>query len=167
MSSLHEVMIQVNDSPESRRASGRPRRIGAFFDMDKTLISENSGSIYMKHRYAEGEIDTLTLLKAFGAYLQYKMGVLDLVVDFFGTSQRIADMHGRNLPTPKRIRSWCSYGSWRVHWVQRKSIHILDDNDDSHSSDSLFHSHFYRVQAPQHCPSSVHHLPNSFDFRLK
>ena len=75
-------------------------------------------------------------------------------------------MHGRNLPTPKRIRSWCSYGSWRVHWVQRKSIHILDDNDDSHSSDSLFHSHFYRVQAPQHYPSSVHHVPNGFDFWL-
>ena len=86
-------MIQVNDSPESRRASGRPRRIGAFFDMDKTLISENSGSIYMKHRYAEGEIDTLTLLKAFGAYLQYKMGVLDLVA---WTKSMMLDFRGRS-----------------------------------------------------------------------
>ena len=66
----------MNDSSERRRESSRPRRIGAFFDMDKTLISENSGSVYMKHRYAEGEIDTLTLVKAFGAYLQYKLGVL-------------------------------------------------------------------------------------------
>ena len=32
---------------------GAPRT-GAFFDMDKTLIAENSGSLYMKYRYARG-----------------------------------------------------------------------------------------------------------------
>jgi putative phosphoserine phosphatase/1-acylglycerol-3-phosphate O-acyltransferase len=53
-------------------------RIGAFFDMDKTLISENSGSLFMKHRYQRGEIDGLELLKGIGAYLQYKLGVLDI-----------------------------------------------------------------------------------------
>jgi HAD superfamily hydrolase (TIGR01490 family) len=57
-----------------RRAPG----IGAFFDMDKTLISENSGSLYMKYRYQRGEISGLDLLKGIGAYLQYKLGVLDI-----------------------------------------------------------------------------------------
>ena len=57
----------------------RPRpRAGAFFDMDKTLISENSGSLYMKYRYQRGEIGGLDLLKGIGAYLQYKLGVLDI-----------------------------------------------------------------------------------------
>jgi putative phosphoserine phosphatase / 1-acylglycerol-3-phosphate O-acyltransferase len=55
----------------------RPR-IGAFFDMDKTLISENSGSLYMKYRYQRGEIDGMELLKGIGAYLQYKLGILDI-----------------------------------------------------------------------------------------
>lgn len=69
------------DVPVERKRSDRrsASRVGAFFDMDKTIISENSGSVYMKHRYEEGEIDTWELLKGLGAYLQYKVGVLDLV----------------------------------------------------------------------------------------
>jgi HAD superfamily hydrolase (TIGR01490 family) len=53
-------------------------RVGAFFDMDKTLIAENSGSLYMRYRYERGEIGGLDLLKGLGAYLQYKLGVLDI-----------------------------------------------------------------------------------------
>jgi HAD superfamily hydrolase (TIGR01490 family) len=55
----------------------RPR-IGAFFDMDKTLIAENSGTLLMKHRYERGEIGHLELLKGIAVYLQYKVGVLDI-----------------------------------------------------------------------------------------
>jgi HAD superfamily hydrolase (TIGR01490 family) len=52
--------------------------VGAFFDMDKTLIAENSGSLYMKYRYARGEIGGVDLLRGLGAYIQYKLGVLDI-----------------------------------------------------------------------------------------
>jgi HAD superfamily hydrolase (TIGR01490 family) len=57
--------------------SSQPR-VGAFFDMDKTLIAENSGSLYMRYRYQRGEISGLDLLKGIGAYLQYKLGILDI-----------------------------------------------------------------------------------------
>lgn len=53
-------------------------RVGAFFDMDKTLIAENSGSVYMKRRYEKGEIDTWELVRGLGDYLRYKAGILDL-----------------------------------------------------------------------------------------
>lgn len=53
-------------------------RVGAFFDMDKTLIAENSGSLYMRSRFARGEIGGADLLKGLGAYLQYKLGILDI-----------------------------------------------------------------------------------------
>lgn len=53
-------------------------RVGAFFDMDKTLISENSGSLYMKYRYERGELSGWDLAKGLGAYLQYKVGILDI-----------------------------------------------------------------------------------------
>ena len=53
-------------------------RVGAFFDMDKTLIAENSGSLYMRYRYQRGEISGLELVKGIGAYLQYKLGILDI-----------------------------------------------------------------------------------------
>jgi len=58
-------------------ARGVPR-VGAFFDMDKTLIAENSASLYMKARYRRGEITGVDLLKGISAYVQYKIGVLDL-----------------------------------------------------------------------------------------
>jgi HAD superfamily hydrolase (TIGR01490 family) len=56
---------------------GRPR-IGAFFDMDKTLIAENSGTLYMKYRYERGEVNAWDLARGLGAYLRYKAGVLDI-----------------------------------------------------------------------------------------
>jgi HAD superfamily hydrolase (TIGR01490 family) len=56
----------------------RQPRVGAFFDMDKTLISENSASLYMRYRYQKGEIGGVDLLKGLGAYLQYKLGILDI-----------------------------------------------------------------------------------------
>ena len=70
----------------------RPTRVGAFFDMDKTLISENSGSVYMKHRYEQGEIGAFELIKGLGAYLQYKAGVLDLAA---WTKQMMSDFAGQ------------------------------------------------------------------------
>jgi len=46
--------------------------------MDKTLIAENSGSLYMRYKYQRGEITGVELLKGFGSYLQYKLGLLDI-----------------------------------------------------------------------------------------
>ena len=37
-------------------------QIGAFFDMDKTIIAENSASLFMQYRYAQGEIGNLELI---------------------------------------------------------------------------------------------------------
>jgi HAD superfamily hydrolase (TIGR01490 family) len=71
-----------------------PPRIGAFFDMDKTLIAENSGSLYMRYRYQRGEISGVELIKGIGAYIQYKLGILDIrnwtktmMVQFRGQSE--------------------------------------------------------------------------------
>jgi len=46
--------------------------------MDKTLIAENSGSLYMKYRYERGEVSGWDLAKGLAAYLRYKAGVLDI-----------------------------------------------------------------------------------------
>ena len=52
-------------SPPTSASDPEPR-IGAFFDMDKTIIAENSGSLYMRYRYQQGEITGLELLKGLG-----------------------------------------------------------------------------------------------------
>jgi HAD superfamily hydrolase (TIGR01490 family) len=62
-------------------ASARGRkepRIGAFFDMDKTLIAENSGALLMKWRYEKGELESSELVSGLFAYLRYKVGFLDI-----------------------------------------------------------------------------------------
>jgi HAD superfamily hydrolase (TIGR01490 family) len=53
-------------------------RIGAFFDVDKTILSENSGALYFKVLYERGEMDTRTVLRHMGAYLRYKLNLLDI-----------------------------------------------------------------------------------------
>ncbi len=56
----------------------RAPRVGAFFDMDKTLIAENSGSLYLRHRYERGEVGGAEIARGLLAYLRYKVGLLDL-----------------------------------------------------------------------------------------
>jgi len=80
----------MSDHPASR--PHRLPRVGAFFDMDKTLIAENSGSVYFRHRYEKGEIGTVDLMKGLGAYLQYKAGMLDLAA---WTRQMMAEFAGQ------------------------------------------------------------------------
>src|SRR3990172_1538195 len=70
-------------------------RAGAFFDMDKTLIAENSGTLFFKHRYRRGEMDAWDLVQGLVAYLRYKVGVLDIrrwtqetMLQFRGQSER-------------------------------------------------------------------------------
>jgi HAD superfamily hydrolase (TIGR01490 family) len=72
----------------------RPARVGAFFDMDKTLIAENSASLFMRARYERGEISGMDLVKGIAAYVQYKVGLLDIrnwtqatMVQFEGQSE--------------------------------------------------------------------------------
>ncbi len=59
--------------PRARAAS-----IGAFFDVDKTILAENSGTAYLKVLYQRGEIDWRTALFGIGSYLRYKLNLLDI-----------------------------------------------------------------------------------------
>ncbi len=72
----------------------RSARIGAFFDMDKTLIAENSATLFMKARYERGELSSVDVLRGIAAYVQYKVGWLDIrhwtqatMVQFEGESE--------------------------------------------------------------------------------
>ena len=77
-----------------RAQKNRPR-IGAFFDMDKTLIAENSGALFMRYRYEQGQLSGWELASGLGAYLRYKIGALDIrawtadaMQQFAGESER-------------------------------------------------------------------------------
>ena len=77
----------------------RERRsgVGVFFDVDKTIISENSGSLYLRALYDRGEIDWLTLVRSLGPYLQYKLNLLDIERWSEKTMQRLKGRSERTL----------------------------------------------------------------------
>jgi hypothetical protein len=52
--------------PHTSRKGRTERRVGAFFDVDKTILSENSGTLYLKALYDRGEVDWQTLLANLG-----------------------------------------------------------------------------------------------------
>lgn len=56
----------------------RPTGVGVFFDVDKTILSENSGKLYLRSLYDRGEIDWLTMIRSLSPYLQYKLNLLDI-----------------------------------------------------------------------------------------
>ena len=68
----------VGVKPHTGRRGRTERRVGAFFDVDKTILSENSGTLYLKALYDRGEVDWQTLIANLGSYVQYKLNLLDL-----------------------------------------------------------------------------------------
>ena len=55
----------------------KPRKDIAFFDIDKTIISINSGEALIRQAYRNGFLNTLGLLKAIYTGLQYKYNSKD------------------------------------------------------------------------------------------
>jgi HAD superfamily hydrolase (TIGR01490 family) len=50
----------------------------AFFDMDRTLLRCNSGTLWIKYLRRRGEISSLKMLQALGWMAQYKLAILDM-----------------------------------------------------------------------------------------
>ena len=113
------------------RSLTRRSRIGAFFDMDKTLIAENSGALYMKHRYESGEIGAVELAKGGLAYLRYKLGLLDIgawtrdtMAQFRGESVRALQREAARWLTQEVLQHVYPQARERVRWHQEQG-HVV------------------------------------------
>lgn len=100
-------------------------RVGAFFDMDKTLIAENSGSLYMKYRYERGEVGGWDLAKGLYAYLRYKAGILDIraftqeaMLEFRGQSERRLFREAREFVESMVVPTLYPAAVEKIHWHQ-------------------------------------------------
>ena len=51
--------------------------IGAFFDMDRTLLRSHSGALWIRHLRSKGEISRYEALRAYAWMVQYKLSLLD------------------------------------------------------------------------------------------
>jgi HAD superfamily hydrolase (TIGR01490 family) len=115
----------------SARLRRRRPRVGAFFDMDKTLISENSGSLYMKYRYERGEVDSWDLAKGLFAYLRYKAGMLDIraftreaMTEFAGQSERRLLREARDFVDELVLPTVYPEAIERIRWHQAQN-HVV------------------------------------------
>ncbi|HZS40045.1 MAG TPA: HAD family hydrolase [Polyangia bacterium] len=50
----------------------------AFFDMDRTLIRANTGTLYIRYLRRRGEIGAWRMVQALGWIAQYKLAILDM-----------------------------------------------------------------------------------------
>lgn len=66
--------------------------IAAFFDMDRTLVRANTGTLWVKWQRERGEISRWKALQALGWIAQYKLSVLDMEALI---TRLIADMAGQ------------------------------------------------------------------------
>ncbi len=104
-------------------------RVGAFFDMDKTLIAENSGSLYMKHRYDQGDIDGWELARGLGAYLRYKVGMLDIAAWSRDTMTQFAGERAEDLAL--EAEKWLSQAVVDKIYPEARSL-VEDHLDQGH-----------------------------------
>lgn len=79
--------------PSARRAQIRARSRAAFFDVDKTILSQNSGTLFVKYLYEQGRATRMDLVKGLATYLQYKVNILD--IDRF-TKQAVKQLRGQS-----------------------------------------------------------------------
>lgn len=53
-------------------------KVCAFFDLDKTLLSETTANLYSKYLYKKGDIKRWEMIKASYLYLKYRLNLLDV-----------------------------------------------------------------------------------------
>ena len=52
--------------------------VGAFFDVDRTLVACNTGRLFLRDLRRRGEISFLRALRAMGWMLKYHLSLVDL-----------------------------------------------------------------------------------------
>src|SRR5689334_14781039 len=53
-------------------------RVGAFFDLDRTLVSCNTGGLFLQDLRRRGEISLAKALRALGWLAKYRLALVDL-----------------------------------------------------------------------------------------
>jgi HAD superfamily hydrolase (TIGR01490 family) len=106
-------------------------RVAAFFDMDGTLLSVNSGSQYLKLVYRKGHISKRQLAKGFWWVLQYKLGILDAEKVFdFAIKTAAGDLEQEMIDRcdqwfEEELRATIMPGARRVIESHREKGHVL------------------------------------------
>ena len=77
--------------------------VAAFFDVDGTLIANNSGTLYMKFMRRRGEIRRRDVFRTSYLYLRYRLGLLDIEAAAASTSAWIRGRLERDIADHCRV----------------------------------------------------------------
>jgi HAD superfamily hydrolase (TIGR01490 family) len=91
-------------------------KVGAFFDMDKTLLRVNSGRSWLFYLRERGEITPRAFVRALAWYAQYKLAVHDMDAV---SARVVAEMAGGS-EAELAAKS-------RAFFAERVAAHIADD----------------------------------------
>ena len=99
-------------------------QIGAFFDMDKTLLSVSSTTLWTRHMRERGELPLGDLLRILGALVRYKLGQLDMVET---TRQFVRELAGQSEDLHEaNTRRWVA--DQLVHYVAEEGRERLESH---------------------------------------
>ena len=96
----------------------------AFFDMDHTVLTVNSGTLWVRYLHRRGEISRWQLLRAFGWILQYKAAVLDMET----LSKRVvSEMAGASeAEMIAKCESWFEHEI--AHTIAARARRVIDEH---------------------------------------
>ncbi len=103
-------------------AAAATSQVGAFFDMDKTLLSVSSTTLWTRHMHERGELPLGDLLRILGALVRYKLGQLDMVET---TRQFVRELAGQSEDLHQaNTRRWVA--DQLVHYVAEEGRERLE-----------------------------------------
>lgn len=82
-----------------------------MFDMDRTLLSKETASLYVRYQRQIGEATTRDLLRTLGWVAQYTVGVLDM--------NKVADKALRSLEGVSELAMSARCDDWFAHSIER------------------------------------------------
>lgn len=99
-------------------------KIGAFFDIDKTILSENTGTLYLKYLYKKGLTTRKKVLLSWYWFLKYRLNLVDME----NLSKRIVQEYkGQNeRETAEISRRW--FKEMGKNFIYREIIPIINDH---------------------------------------
>jgi hypothetical protein len=81
---------------ELQKKGGASGRVAAFFDVDGTVLSCQSGTLYIGYLRRQGLMHRSDQLRIYWSYLTYRLGVLNM--------RRLADVLVALAARPRRAR---------------------------------------------------------------
>lgn len=68
----------MTDPPPPQRDAAQGPQVAAFFDLDLTLLSVNSASLWLKYLWRAGEVSLPDMLRSVGWLVRYKFAMIDI-----------------------------------------------------------------------------------------